>query len=172
MSMTDLELLRRDALKMGAGLVTIGGAGLGQTAAEWKPAVLDAHQLATVEALEELIIPATDTPGAKAALVHRYVDLFLDAGSDAERLRFLDGLNWLDGYCLKKHEKPFVKLSEAQQIGVLETLDQQKEIEIDEGTRFFRQAKMMVARIYYNTKIGYDELNKGGRVPASYGCKA
>lgn len=170
MSMIDQELLRRDALKLGVGLVTIAGTSLGQT--DWKPAVLDPHQLSTVEVLEELIIPATDTPGAKTALVHRYIDLFLDAGADAERKAFLDGLNWLDGYALKLHEKPFVKLTEAQQTAILTTLDRQTEVGVDEGTRFFRQAKMMVARIYYNTKIGYDELNKGGRVPASYGCKA
>ncbi len=172
--MSDIDFLRRDALKLGAGLVTIAGAGeaLAQTSPDWKPTVLDPHQLSTVEVLEELIIPTTDTPGAKAALVHRYIDLFLDAGSDAERKAFLDGLNWLDGYALKQHEKPFVKLTEAQQTAILTTLDRQTEVGVDEGTRFFRQAKMMVSRIYYNTKIGYDELNKGGRVPASYGCKA
>jgi hypothetical protein len=171
--MSNFEILRRDALKAGAGLVAIAGTGLGAPASpDWKASILDDHQLATVEALEELIIPTTDTPGAKAALVHRYIDLFLNEGSAAERVSFLDGLGWLDGYCHKKFEKPFVKLSEKQQVEVLETLDQLKEINIDEGHRFFRQTKSLVARIYYNTKIGYDELNKGGRVPVSYGCKA
>lgn len=171
--MNDLDLLRRDALKLGVGLITINGVGIAQTSStDWKPAVLDPHQLSTVEVLEELIIPTTDTPGAKTALVHRYIDLFLDAGADADRKAFLDGLHWLDGYSLKKHEQPFFKLTEAQQIAILTTLDRQTEVGVDEGTRFFRQAKMMVSRIYYNTKIGYDELNKGGRVPATYGCKA
>jgi hypothetical protein len=171
-AMSDFEMLRRDALKVGAGLVAIAGTGMAApTAPDWKAAILDPHQLATVEALEELIIPTTDTPGAQAALVHRYIDLFLDAASPAERESFLEGLGWLDGYTLKKFEKPFVKLSPAQQVQVLEILDQLQEINIEEGHRFFRQVKSMVARIYYNTKIGYDELNKGGRVPVSYGCK-
>ncbi len=170
--MSEFDILRRDALKAGAGLVALSGAAWSAPLSpDWKPLVLDPHQLATVEVLEELIIPATDTPGAKAALVHRYVDLFLDAGPETERLRFLAGLGWLDGYCHRKFDKPFVKLAEAQQIEVLTILDQQREVEVDEGTRFFRQLKSLVARSYYNTKIGYEELNKGGRVPSSYGCK-
>jgi hypothetical protein len=28
----------------------------------------------------------------------------------------------------------------------------------------------MTAGIYYNTQIGYQELNKGGRVPATFAC--
>ncbi len=171
--LTDFELPRREALKAGIGLVGIATVALAAPdSADWKPSVLDPHQLSTVEALEELIIPTTDTPGAKAALVHRYIDLFLNEGVEADRVRFLDGLGWLDGYCLRKFEKPFVKLNPAQQTQVLQILDRLEEINIDEGHRFFRQAKAMVSRIYYNTKIGYDELNKGGRVPTSYGCQA
>jgi hypothetical protein len=180
--MSDLVTLtpqsRRDALKSVsgalAGTMVLSGISLpAQDGPNWKPKVLDPHQLATVEVLEELIIPATDTPGAKAANVHRYIDAFLDAGSPNERERFLSGLGWLDGYCHRKFTQPFLKLTEAQQTQVLTTLDRQLEVEVDPGTAFFRQAKSLVSRIYYNTKIGYEELNKGGRVPATYvGCKA
>ena len=38
------------------------------------------------------------------------------------------------------------------------------------GNDFFHRAKSMTAGIYYNTQIGYQELNKGGRVPATFGC--
>lgn len=166
--MSELDLARREALKVGAGLVTIAATGL--AAETWTPQVLDAHQLATVEALEELIIPTTDTPGAKTAQVHRYLDLFLNDGPEAQRVRFLNGLGWLDGYCLANYQLPFSKLPEANQIAVLESLDQQTKPGLEEGNQFFRLTKSLVSRIYYNTKIGYDELNKGGRVPRSYGC--
>jgi hypothetical protein len=168
--MSEFELPRREALKAGAGLVSLAATGWA-VGEDWKPQVFDAHQLATVDQLSDLIIPTTDTPGAKAAGVVRYIDLFLSDGPDSERVRFLEGLAWLDGYALSKHQKPFVKLTEAQQIMVLKTLDEQTEVGVDEGHRFFRMAKSMTSRIYYNTKIGYDELNKGGRVPSSYGCQ-
>ena len=43
-------------------------------AQEWTPAVFTARQNEAVIALTELIIPATDTPGAKATLVNRFID--------------------------------------------------------------------------------------------------
>ncbi len=167
--MSEFVLPRREALKAGVGLVSI--AAMAQPmAATWTAQTLDEHQLATVEVLGELIIPTTDTPGAKAALVHRYVDLFLTDGPDAERVRFLEGLGWLDGYTNGKFQKPFIQLSDADKIRVLQTLDNESEFGIDQGHQFFRITKSLVSSIYYNTEIGYKELNKGGRIPSSYGC--
>ncbi len=42
---------------------------------DWKPAFLNDHQNETLIVLSDVVIPATDTPGAKAALVNRYLDL-------------------------------------------------------------------------------------------------
>ncbi|MBL8176628.1 MAG: gluconate 2-dehydrogenase subunit 3 family protein [Bryobacterales bacterium] len=142
---------------------------LSQTAA-WKPKVLDAHQNETVIALTELIIPATDTPGAKAAQVNRYIDLLLADGAATDRDRFLDGLAFLDGFAIRQHKAPFVKCTSAQQTAVLETLDRGGDASLESGHRFFRMAKQLTSRIYYATEIGFRELNKGGRAPAKYGC--
>jgi hypothetical protein len=143
----------------------------GIVAAAWKPRVFDAHQNETVVVLTELIIPATDTPGAKAALVNRYMDLLLADGPDEQRNRFLEGLSWLDGYALRKHGQPFVRCTEQQQIAILTELDAGEGEQLAPGTRFFRYAKMLTARIYYATEIGFKELNKGGRVPPTYACR-
>src|SRR5256885_17266433 len=52
--------------------------------------VLDPHQSETVATIAEMIIPATDTPGARAAQVHRFIDLLLaEWASDDERAQFL-----------------------------------------------------------------------------------
>jgi len=136
----------------------------------WKPKLFDAHQNATVIALTELIIPATDTPGAKAALVNRHLDLLLADGSQEDRVAFITGLNWLDGYAIRLQKHPFVKCTPAQQTAILTTLDSGSDTGIAAGKRFFRLAKSWTARIYYNTQIGYQELNKGGRVPSTFGC--
>ena len=49
----------------------------------WKPAFLSEDQNETLIALSDMISPATDTPGAKEALVNRYLDLVL-TGESAE----------------------------------------------------------------------------------------
>src|SRR5439155_8216101 len=58
----------------------------------------------------------------------------------------------------------FVHCTAEQQTAMLTALDQAR-------APFFRQLKSMTSGIYYSTQIGYQELNKGGRVPASFGCK-
>ena len=42
--------------------------------ADWKPVFLDTHQNETLIALSDMILPKTDTPGAKEALVNRFID--------------------------------------------------------------------------------------------------
>ena len=133
---------------------------------DWRPVVLDDHENETVIVLTELIIPATDTPGAKAARVNRYIDLFLRDGTAAQRGSFLAGLGWLDGYAIREHAHPFVHCSGAEQTAMLTALDQGS----GPGHNFFAQAKELTRQIYYATEIGYRELNKGGRVPATFGC--
>lgn len=156
---------RRDVLKATAALPVV----LPAQTAEWKPQLFDAHQNQTVVALTELIIPQTDTPGAKAANVNRYLDLLLNDGPERPRVEFLEGLGWLDSYARQQHGAPFVKLTAAQQTAILMDLDAGR-AGLEPGTRFFRQAKSWTSRIYYNTAIGYAELNKGGRVPSTFAC--
>ncbi len=154
---------RRNLLQIAA--VAAPGSALAQvsTLADWKPEVFDAHQNETVIVLSELIIPATDTPGAKAALVNRWMDRMLGVGPREQRDAFLGGLGWLDGHSIGLHSKPFVRLTEAQQVAILKDLDGGQ----GPGAQFFRMAKGLTSRLYYATEIGMRELNKGGRVPSS-----
>ena len=139
------------------------------SAPDWKPSVFDDHQNQTVIALTELIIPRTDTPGAKDALVNRYIDLLLRDGEEQARVHFLTGLNWIDGYAIRTEAAPFVRLPEASQVKILETLDAGGS-ELETGQKYFRSLKALTARIYYATEAGFKELNKGGRVPTGFGC--
>ncbi|MCS7026009.1 MAG: gluconate 2-dehydrogenase subunit 3 family protein [Bryobacteraceae bacterium] len=163
------DMNRRDWMLVAAGVVA-SNPGLGQ-APGWSPRLFDAHQNETVIALTEAILPATDTPGAKAAQVNRYLDLLLADGPAAERHRFLEGLAFLDSYAIRTFQTPFVRCSAEQQTAILTAFEENKAGDLETGNRFFRLAKQLTARIYYATEIGFRELNKGGRVPASYACK-
>lgn len=174
---------RRDLFRAGATGLTVASLGAQQhqhpvtpsataeaSAPAWTPSVFDTHQNETVIVLTERIIPETDTPGAKAANVNRYIDLFLRDGEPRRRTQFLEGLAWLDGYSIRQSGAPFVRLQEADQVRVLEALDSGGDASLQTGHAFFRMVKAMTAQIYYATEIGFRELNKGGRVPAGFGC--
>jgi hypothetical protein len=172
---------RRDVLKgalAGAGVTAAQGqhaehAASAKTAAatSWKPSLFDAHQAETVVTLSDLIIPATDTPGAKAARVIEYIDVLLNDGPAERRNAFLSGLGWLDGYAIRTHGRPFVRCNQEQQIAMLKALDGAREGDMAPGGSFFSHMKGLTVSGYYTSKIGIDELNKGGRVPGTFACR-
>jgi len=137
----------------------------------WTPQVFDSHQNETVIALSELIIPATDTPGAKAAKVNEFIDLMLHDVAEDHGHSFLMGLGWLDGHAIRNHGAPFVKCTEQQQVEILRSLDGATDPNLKPGADFFQQVKTYTVEGYYTSRIGIDELNKGGRVPASFACE-
>jgi len=153
-----------------AQLTTIAPAQAAATAAvPWTPAILDERQNATVIQLSELIIPTTDTPGAKAAKVNEWVDLYLQDLAEDKGHSFIMGLGWLDGYANQKHGSPFVALTEAQQVAILEELDGATADELLPGKAFFNEIKRLTVQGYYTSRIGIAELNKDG-VPSTYAC--
>ena len=74
----------------------------------WRPRFFTADESATIETVAELIIPETDTPGARAANVHQYIDWRVGqaAQNAGGRLpaRMRDGLSWLDGRDRRPHQ--------------------------------------------------------------------
>lgn len=152
-----------------AGALTVPSLALAQQT-NWSPLTFDAHQNNTVVALCDIIIPKTDTPGAKEANVNRYIDLIITDGVDAQRTQFLDGLGWLDNYSVNKFSKTFITCDRTQQIQIVkECLESNAP---NGAPAFMRFAKSMISRLYYNTQAGYQELNKGGRIPKSFACQA
>ena len=144
---------------------------------EWQPLFFDPHQNDTVILLTELIIPATDTGGAKAALVNRYFDLVLNESETDRQKEFLEGLAWIDGRALKLHNKPFVGLTEEQQTALLEPLADPKNTNPEDhtGVRFFNELKGWTIFAYYSSEIGsvqelhYDGANYHTEFPGA--CK-
>jgi hypothetical protein len=120
----------------------------------WVPHTLTPAQLELVAVIADHIIPATDTPGARGAGVHRFVDTLLTGHFPAEeRDRFLAGLADLQ-------RRRFVESTREQQIALLTAMDQAAypALEIDDPrppeTWFFRRMKEMTLVGYYTSQVG------------------
>ena len=95
-----------------------------QVAASAGLRTLSPHQNATVTTLAELIIPETDTPGAKGARVNEFIDLLLtDWFEPAETRQFLTGLAEIDQRSQKMFGTDFVGGKPEQQTQLLKELD-------------------------------------------------
>lgn len=90
----------------------------------WTPRTLSREQAELVATIAERIIPTTDTPGARAAGVHRFVDALLtDFYPAEERDRFVAGLGAVDARARSAHAKNFLALTGAQQVTLLTAMD-------------------------------------------------
>src|SRR2546429_6881204 len=80
---------------------------------------LDPHQNATVVTISELIIPQTDTPGAKAVRANEFIDLIVaDWYDEQEKSAYLTGLADVDQRSQSTFGKDFVRCSDKQQIQI------------------------------------------------------
>jgi gluconate 2-dehydrogenase gamma chain len=125
-------------------------------AVAWKPLLFNAHQNETVTILSELIIPATDTPGAKAAKVNEFIDLMLSEEDDATKRNFLRGLTWIDKKSNELYAANFKDATAEQQNALLVTLSSGKNSSLEDqvGVEFFNTMKAYTINGYYTTEIG------------------
>lgn len=165
-----------------------------QRALTGKPLFFTADQDATVAELVEVIIPATKTPGAKAAKVNELIDIVLkDCYKEDDQKRFLEGLAQTNKLSQDGYGKAFVQLDPAQRIEVMKKLEaeaiQQKDAakglrggngQVDvqlpkekqkNVTPFFTMLKDLTLMGYFTSEIGCTQALEYVAVPGRYdGC--
>jgi glucoside 3-dehydrogenase (cytochrome c) hitch-hiker subunit len=127
---------------------------------DWAPRTLTAGQLELVAVMADHIIPQTDTPGARAAGVHRFVDTLLsDHYPGPERDRFLAGLADVDARTQARHGTAFLDCTAEQQLALLTELDEAAYPVASDAPRppeawFFHRMKELTLVGYYTSQIG------------------
>lgn len=153
--------LSRTALaRAGAAAQSPGG-----VAAEWAPRVFTPHQNATVIELSELIIPRTETAGARDAGVNEFIDTVLDDAAPPEREAFLDGLEWMDRRSREMFGTDFIDAAPADQTALLMALSSPDSTAPadPQGVAFFEAVKRLTVTGYYTSEIGMlEELGDDG----------
>ncbi|MEP6538072.1 MAG: gluconate 2-dehydrogenase subunit 3 family protein [Bryobacteraceae bacterium] len=132
-----------------------------------KPQFFQQDEFAVVSRVADLIIPATETPGAVGAGVPAYIDMVVRTNQQHQAV-FRAGLAYLSDQA----GGDFLALPEARQIALLTPLSNA----VDHGDLkgpgeiFFRAIKSMTADGYYTSKAGMSvELGyHGGTVLSEY----
>ncbi len=159
-----------------------------QPASNYSLRTLNPHQNETVVAMIDLIVPVTDTPGAKAARVNEFIDVILtEWATPEERDEFLTGLAGVDTSSNELFGKQFIDASVEQQTTLLRALDD--EVDWTQTSRrsrtpvpaswrdghlhgeFFRAFKTITFHGYYTSEIGFTQELKLEIIPgAQHGC--
>lgn len=186
--MTRRQALQAVAVLLGGAVSSsVVGAVLGcgrrrEVGSAWLPRTLSAEQDRLVTAIAETILPATDTPGAEAAGVNRFIDLLLSDWLDAEeRDGFLAGLADFAAGCEERAGSSFLDLDAGERLAALAPLDEEAaEVrraataaglrEIEEPP-FFLTMKEWTLAGYYTSEIGMTRELQHLKVAGSHaGC--
>jgi gluconate 2-dehydrogenase gamma chain len=131
MMMNRREVLQRVAALMGGAvsapaiLGVLSGCSAKQSSGSvsWKPLLLTPEQAVLVGEIAEMIIPRTDTPGAKDAGVPEFIDRILnDVYPKSGQERFISGLQAFEAGAHEELGKPFLKLDDAQRARFLQKI--------------------------------------------------
>jgi hypothetical protein len=134
---------------------------------------LDPHQNETVASIAELIIPKTDTPGAREAGVPAFIDVMLaEWGDDDQRKVFTAGLANVDERSRALFGKDFIASSAEQQVQILTDLDAElarlRDTKSDTSKNFFQGVKWLTLTGYYTSEVGATTEQHFRIVPGRY----
>lgn len=136
---------------------------------------LDQHQAALATQVAELIIPATDTPGAREAGVGQFIDVIVGEWyTPAERESFLLGLADLDARSRAVFGRPFLESDERQQTAVLTGMEAEaRAMPPGSPPHFFSRIKGLTISGYYTSELAFNRELGGQLIPGTYdGCAA
>lgn len=119
------ELLKKIAILTGGvvigGEVFLSGCTSGAKASAFSPATI-----ALLDEIGETIIPATATPGAKAAAVGEFMKIMItDCYTEAEQKIFTEGIEKLQEVCKKMQGKSFMDCTPQQRHDLLISLEKE-----------------------------------------------
>jgi len=138
-----------------------------------------------VVAMSDVMIPATATPGAKAAKVNEFIDLILtEWATEEERKIFLEGLAEADRKTNALFGHGFAAASATEQAAIVQAFDEElassRNEKLPEQVRawemtllhpFFAQMRQLTLVGYYTSPIGQEQELKVDIIPgALHGC--
>ncbi|RYF96712.1 MAG: gluconate 2-dehydrogenase subunit 3 family protein [Chitinophagaceae bacterium] len=133
--------------------------------------------VAYLDEIAETIIPATDTPGAKAAKVGAFMTVMVkDCYEEKDQKTFRDGMDKISSEARKKFDKSFMELSADERHQLLVVLDNEqkdygKNKKKDGPNHYFRLMKELTLLGYFTSEIGCNQALRYVETPGKYeGC--
>jgi hypothetical protein len=127
-----------------------------------------ADRLRLLDEMAETIIPATDTPGAKAAKVGEFIIHALETCLPSERRRaFYEGLERAEAACNSKFGRSFADCTDSQRIAFFTELEKQP-ADTEGVPPFFTALKMLTLHGYFTSEIGATQALNYDPVPGGW----
>ena len=162
------EAIKRTAAMMGCTLsgslisAVLSGCSNTSSSDGWIPSALTQNQLLVAADLAEVILPATETPGAKDAMVERFIDsMVYDFFTPDERELIQTSLEDL-------HQSGFAELHFDEQSKFVSQF-----VTVRENRNFYLLFKQTTLMGFFTSEVGATEVLQYDPIPGDYlGCES
>ncbi len=141
---------------------------------DWTPDFFDIDQAKLITELSEIIIPATDTPGARDVGVPKFIESIIrDVYSEENRIYFLRGMTAFSAQAEKEYGKVFTDMNADQRTEFVKKLNDDAIINSDnyDKTPFILTVKELTVGGFCTSEAGATQVLKYDKVPGAYhGC--
>jgi glucoside 3-dehydrogenase (cytochrome c) hitch-hiker subunit len=146
-----------------------------------------AADVAMLDEIADTILPATSTPGAKAAKTGAFMALMVtDAYTDRQQQVFTAGLRQVDEASRTAYGVPFLPATPAQRLSIVQALDRQQKAAMDarapeqtrrapaapaapdEPAHYFRMMKELALLGYFSSEIGCTQAMRYRESPGRF----
>ncbi len=175
------EALRRTAFLMGGAVSAPAMLGVlqgckAEPQINWQPEFLSKEQGALISDVAEIIIPKTDTPGAKDAGVPGFIDKMLkDVYSPEEQQKFTDALQAFNDKAEAELGDPFIKLDAEDKVSFVNKMHKEAieahQADPRQQRPFILMAKELTMLGFFTSEAGATQVLQYSPVPGAYkGC--
>jgi hypothetical protein len=175
------EVLRRVTLMLG-GMALVGGGSLWTAActtadadrAQGPIGEFTSDDIALLDEIAETILPATGTPGAKAARVGAFMALMVtDTYPPEQRALFRKGMVSIDDASRLEHGHGFRDATVEERLTIIEAEDQaqyafMRKKEPSQPPHFFRMMKELALLGFFTSEIGYTQVMRYEETPGRF----
>lgn len=137
-------------------------------------ALFSEADIALLDEIADTILPATKTPGAKAAGVGPFIAMMVaDTYDPREQRLFLDGLETVESESRMQNGGGFMASSPAQRVALLQRLDREaieymREPGSADRPHYFRLIKELTLLGYFTSEVGYTQAMRYAETPGRF----
>lgn len=126
--------------------------------------VFSTDDVRLINELGDVIIPPTDTPGAKAAQVGEFIALIIqDCYSDVDKVKIKDQLADIDEFSSQTYNRDFLNCTEKQRVELVSKMENNHD--------GYKSIKDLIVSAYLSSEIGMTQLFDYYPVPGRFdGC--
>ena len=136
---------------------------------DWLPSFFSQEQIDLIAEIADTIIPTTDSPGAREAQVHRYIDLMAkDLLPEKMQQLVKEGVDAFQKTCLEASGKNFQEMEATERVAYLTEIEKTSKNADPQSPSFFQMMKQATLAGYFTSEIGATQALAYNPVPGGY----